>query len=83
MFYDVGLVSSFSSNVKLDDYYILDDILYVDFNEYIYSDKNNFIIEEEVVEAFSQSIFANYEVEKIVFLEENAKILEKMKKNVE
>lgn len=82
IFYD-NLISVLSYNLKLEDYELKDDTLTLVFNSYIYSNIEEKMVNEAVVDMISYSVFDNYDISKVVFMEGNNKILEKLRKNVE
>ena len=65
-----NLNSYVSNNLSLESYNIEDETLTLVFNNYIFSDSNNNIL-EEVKYTISESIFENYNVEKVVFNTKN------------
>lgn len=65
-----NLNSYVSNSLSLESYKIEDETLSLVFNNYIFSDSNNNIL-EEVKYTISESIFENYNVEKVVFNTKN------------
>ena len=56
----------FFTNKGLNNYEIIENTMYLDFNEKIF-DIDNEIILEEVKYTISESVFENYEVKEVVF----------------
>lgn len=67
-----NLNSYVSNNLELESYKLENETLSLVFNNYIFSDLNNNIL-EEVKYTISESIFENYNVEKVVFNTQNDK----------
>lgn len=65
--YQTNLMSYLNSNTKLLASSLIDDVLTLNFNNYIYSDIDNKKILEEVLYTISESIINNYEVSTIVY----------------
>lgn len=63
--YEEELMSFLSSKVELLDHYIENDVLFLNFNEYLF-DSNN-VISEEVLYSISYSVFDNYDVSMVMF----------------
>ena len=82
IFYD-NLISVLSYNLKLEDYEICDDTLTLVFNDFIYDNLEEKIVNEDLIDIISYSVFDNYDVSKVVFMENNNKISEKLRKNLE
>ena len=60
-----------------------DKTITMTFNSYIYDDASKKVVKDEVINALTYSVFATYDVEKVVFMDENDKILEKLRKDIE
>ena len=82
IFYD-NLISVLSYNLKLEDYEICDDTLILVFNDFIYDNLEEKTVNENLIDIISYSIFDNYDVSKVIFMENNNKISEKLRKNLE
>ena len=63
--YEDNLMSLLSRDVKLNSYSILENVMFIDFNNSIFA--NDKTILEEVVYSISYSIFDNYEVESVLY----------------
>ena len=63
--YESNLISLLNKNIKLLNYEIKNDSMILDFNNSIFMENNE--ISEEVIYSISYSVFANYDVEKVVF----------------
>lgn len=75
--YESNLISLLDKNIKLLDYELVNDSIILDFNNSI------FLNEEEILEEVTYSVFANYDVQEIVFKSNGKEILKKSIKNVE
>lgn len=64
--YQSNLSSYLNNSTKLNNYEIIENTMYLDFNEKIF-DIDNEIILEEVKYTISESVFENYEVKEVVF----------------
>ena len=82
IFYE-NLASLLNYNLKLIDYKMEDKTITMTFNSYIYDDVSKKVVKDEVINALTYSVFATYDVEKVVFMDENDKILEKLRKDIE
>ena len=82
IFYE-NLASLLNYNLKLIDYKMEDKTITMTFNSYIYDDASKKVVKDEVINALTYSVFATYDVEKVVFMDENDKILEKLRKDIE
>ena len=60
-----------------------DKTITMTFNSYIYDDASKKVVKDEVINALTYSVFATYDVEEVVFMDENDKILEKLRKDIE
>lgn len=65
-FYQSNLSSYLSNKTELEKYEIVDNKIYLDFNDKIFDTIDNIIL-EEVKYTISESIFDNYEVKEVVF----------------
>ncbi len=75
-----NLVSLLNSKAKIINYTKTDEVLSLNFNEYIFSDDS---VSEEIINSISYSVFDSYEVNTVSFSINNNKIIEKSIKNVE
>lgn len=72
--YEPNLISLLNSNTKLLNYEINDDIMILNFNNSIFINDGNVL--EEVVYTISNSVFDNYDIDKIIFNVDNKTINE-------
>lgn len=72
--YDNSLIAPFDSNLKLVNYLLEDNKMFLEFNCFS-------CIEKDYLDLIVYSVFDNYEVDSIIFLENNQKILEKFRKD--
>lgn len=72
--YEPNLISLLNSNTELLNYEINDDIMTLNFNNSIFISDGNVL--EEVVYTISNSVFDNYDIDKIIFNVENKTINE-------
>ena len=72
--YDNSLIAPFDSNLKLVNYLLEDNKMFLEFNCFS-------CIEKDYLDLIVYSVFDNYEVYSIIFLENNQKILEKFRKD--
>ena len=63
--YEDSLMSFLSSKVELLDYYIENDVLFLNFNEFLFD--TNDVVLEEVLYSISYSVFDNYDVSMVMF----------------
>ena len=63
--YEDNLMSFLNSNIKLLDFEEKENILFLNFNDYLFSKDNKVV--EEVIYAISYSVFANYDVSSVYF----------------
>ena len=75
------MISLLDKSIKLVDYEINNDVMILNFNNSIFIDKDKIL--EEVVYSISYSVFANYDVNEVVFKVNNEEILKKSIKNLE
>lgn len=81
--YETNLMSFLNYNVKLLNYEMNDDILTLNFNDYILNnlDKNDIL--EEVIYSICLSIRDNYDVSKVIFNVNGKEITKSVIKNIE
>ena len=82
IFYE-NLISVASFNLELLDYNIEEDVLTLTFNSFIYDNYENNLVNNELINMISYSVFDNYDISKVVFMEKDNKILEKLRKDIE
>lgn len=63
--YESNLITLLDKNIKLVDYSINNDVMILNFNNSIFLERDNIL--EEVVYSISYSVFANYDVSKVIF----------------
>ena len=76
-------MSFLNYNVKLLDYRQEDDVLHLNFNNYLFDDVSSKNILEEVVYSICLSVRDNYDVNTVVFNVEGEEILKSVIKNIE
>ena len=81
--YNTNLMSFLNSNAELISSEKKDDLMHLNFNEYIFSDIEEKNILEEVIYAISLSVCDNYEVKGVVFNVENEEIYKTVLKTIE
>lgn len=79
--FESNLITLLDKNIKLLDYEINSDKMYLNFNNSIFLDQDKIL--EEVVYSISYSVFANYDVEEVIFLVNDKEILKKTIKDIE
>lgn len=67
--YESNLMSFLHSNVELLDYYEQENVLFLNFNHYLFD--NNDKVLEEVLYSISYSVFDNYDVSMVMFEVDN------------
>lgn len=72
--YNNTLIAPFDSSLKLVNYLLEDNKMFLEFNCFS-------CIEKDYLDLIVYSVFDNYEVDSIIFLENNQKILEKFRKD--
>lgn len=81
--YETNLMSFLNYNTKLQSYSISNDVITVDFNNYIFDNVDDKSILEEVVYSISLSIRDNYNVKEVIFTVNGAEIAKSVLKNIE
>ena len=81
--YETNLMSFLNYNAKINSYKIVDKILSIDFNEYLFDDTNTKNILEEVIYSISLSVRENYDVEEVIFLVNGKEITKSVLKDIE
>ena len=81
--YETNLMSFLNYNTKLLNYEIKDDVLTLDFNNFLFDDENTKSILEEVIYSISLSVRDNYDVNEIVFNVMGEEITKSVIKNIE
>ncbi len=79
--FEPNLISLLDRNIELMDYEINNDIMILNFNNSIFMERDNIL--EEVVYSISYSVFANYDVEEVIFKVNNEEIAKKSLKDIE
>ena len=73
--YETNLMSFLNYNTKLIDYELEEDVLTLNFNEFIFEDEGASKVLEEVIYSISLSIRENYDVKEVNFNVNNKEIL--------
>ena len=81
--YETNLMSYLSSNVSLIDYSLSDNLLSLNFNDYILSDGTDDNILEEVIYTISLSVMDNFPVEEVAILVNDEEIYKNSLKSLE
>ena len=81
--YETNLMSFLNYNTKLINYELKNDILTLNFNNYLFDDVKNKNILEEVIYSISLSVRDNYDVSEVVFTVNGDKITKSVLKNIE
>lgn len=81
--YETNLMSFLNYNTKLIDYELKNDVLTLNFNEYLFDDVDNKNVLEEVIYSISLSIRDNYDVKEVVFNVMGEQITKSVLKNIE
>ena len=63
--YEANLMSFLHSNVELLDYYEQENVLFLNFNDYLFDSTDKVL--EEVLYSIAYSVFANYDVSTVMF----------------
>lgn len=79
--FEPNLITLLDKNIKLMDYEINNDIMILNFNNSIFMEGDSIL--EEVVYTISYSVFANYDVNEVVFKVNNEEIAKKTLKVIE
>lgn len=81
--YETNLMSFLNYNVKLLDYKQEDDILHLNFNNYLFDDVSSKNVLEEVIYSICLSVRDNYDVNTVIFSVEGEEIVKSVIKNIE
>ncbi len=81
--YETNLMSFLNYNTKLINYELTDEVLTLDFNNYLFDDASSKSILEEVVYSIALSIRDNYDVKEVVFTVNGQEITKSVIKNIE
>ena len=81
--YETNLMSFLNYNTKLLDYEINDDVLKLNFNEFLFDDMSTRSILEEVIYSISLSIRDNFNVKEVIFTVNDNEITKSVIKNIE
>jgi len=79
--YEPNLISYLNNSVELTNYEIDNDTMILNFNNSIFIKDNKIL--EEVIYTISYSVFANYDVNEVIFQVKESDFLKKVLKNVE
>lgn len=81
--YETNLMSFLNYNAKLLSYDITDEVLTLNFNNFLFDDENTKSILEEVIYSISLSVRDNYDVKEVVFNVDGKEITKSVIKNIE
>lgn len=81
--YETNLMSFLNYNTKLLSYELNDDVLTLNFNNYLFDDASTNSILEEVIYSISLSVRDNYDVKEVVFNVDGTEITKSVIKNIE
>ena len=81
--YETNLMSFLNYNTKLLDYEINDNVLKLNFNEFLFDDVSTKSILEEVIYSICLSVRDNFNVEEVIFTVNNKEITKSVIKNIE
>lgn len=81
--YETNLMSFLNYNTKLLNYEIKDDVMMLDFNNYLFDDATTSTILEEVIYSISLSVSDNYNVKEVIFNVNGKEITKSVLKNIE
>lgn len=81
--YETNLMSFLNYNTKLLDYEINDNVLKLNFNEFLFDDVTTRSILEEVIYSISLSVRDNFNVEEVIFTVNDKEITKSVIKNIE
>ena len=81
--YETNLMSFLNYNTKLMNYELKDDVLTLNFNEFLFDDTASKSILEEVIYSISLSIRDNYDVKEVIFTVDGNEITKSVIKNIE
>ena len=81
--YETNLMSFLNYNAKLISYELTDDVLTLNFNNFLFDDENTKSILEEVIYSISLSVRDNYDVKEVIFTVDGKEITKSVIKNIE
>ena len=81
--YNTNLMSFLNSNTELIGYVYEDDVMKLNFNEYIYNDFESKEILEEVIYTICLSVNDNYDVDEVIFNVNDEEIYKSVLKSIE
>ena len=81
--YETNLMSFLNYNTKLLSYEEKDDVLTLNFNNYLFDDTNSKAVLEEVIYSISLSVRDNYDVKEVIFNVDGTEITKSVIKNIE
>ncbi len=81
--YETNLMSFLNYNTKLLSYELTDDVLTLNFNNFLFDDENTKSILEEVIYSIALSVRENYDVNEVIFNVDGNEITKSVIKNIE
>lgn len=81
--YETNLMSFLNYNTRLLNYELTDDVLTLNFNNFLFDDENSKSILEEVIYSISLSVRDNYDVKEVIFTVDGMEITKSVIKNIE
>ncbi len=81
--YETNLMSFLNYNTKLINYDLNDNVLTLNFNEFLFDDADQKSILEEVIYSISLSVRDNYDVSEVIFTVDGKEITKSVIKNIE
>lgn len=81
--YETNLMSFLNYNTRLLNYELTDDVLTLNFNNFLFDDENSKSILEEVIYSISLSVRDNYDVKEVIFTVDGKEITKSVIKNIE
>ena len=81
--YQTNLMSFLNYNTKLNSYELKDDVLSVDFNNFLFDDASSNNILEEVIYSICLSVRENYDVSEVIFMVDGKEITKSVLKDIE
>ncbi len=81
--YETNLMSFLNYNTKLISYELTDEVLTLNFNEFLFDDVSNKNILEEVIYSICLSVRDNYDVEEVIFIVDGNEITKSVLKDIE
>ena len=81
--YETNLMSFLNYNTKLINYDLKDDVLTLNFNDFLFDDASSKSILEEVIYSIALSVRDNYDVKEVIFTVDGNEITKSVLKNIE